>query len=165
MPVSKPKCLPCIAAADAKARKVSDVTGTSRYTFEITPWSVPINVNAKEGWAAAGVQMGTIAIGYKKVPGRNGYYYMPAGTTPHPLFCVRLVLSSLSLTLFSTPQHCTLFIDVVEVRLMHHEFIVILCRLWAEGSFLPAACWRSAHLSAFAMTNGRAQVTLIASCL
>lgn len=79
------QCDPCIAAADAKANLVSDVTGTSKYTFEKTPWSVPINVNAKEGWAAAGVQMGTIAIGYEKVPGRNGYYYMPAGTPP-PLF-------------------------------------------------------------------------------
>lgn len=78
------QCDPCIAAADAKANLVSDVTGTSKYTFEKTPWSVPINVNAKEGWAAAGVQMGTIAIGYEKVPGRNGYYYMPAGTPPPP---------------------------------------------------------------------------------
>lgn len=93
MPVSNLTSVPCIAAADAKAKRVSDVTGTSRYTFEITPWSVPINVNAKEGWAAAGVQMGTIAIGYKKVPGRNGYYYMPAGTPP-PLFsraCIPLI--------------------------------------------------------------------------
>mmetsp|Transcript_5373 Transcript_5373/g.15377 ORF Transcript_5373/g.15377 Transcript_5373/m.15377 type:complete len:335 (+) Transcript_5373:346-1350(+) len=62
----------------ARVTLATDVTKTSGYTFPITPWSVPVSVNAKES-APPGVQKGKIAVGYQKRPNRNGYYYLPAG--------------------------------------------------------------------------------------